>query len=250
MNDAAGSFAGGGRRRKGRRPPPKLSRADFERAALRHLERYPSSAAGLRAVLGRRAERSRAHHGEPPEAAQTIIEEVDRLKDITEEYLVYARMPAPRMEPDDLGEILEQLIDFHTFEWAQQGVEVLITPASPPEAPIHADGHQLRQALLNLLRNAVEASPDGGLVRVTMTRDVDAAALRVHIDDDGPGVDPALAERIFEPFVTSKAHGTGLGLAMTLQIVEEHGGTLTCAPRAPHGARFTLTLPDGAAVIP
>ena len=76
MNDTAGSFAGGGRRRKGRRPPPKLSRADFERAALRHLERYPSSAAGLRAVLGRRAERSRAHHGEPPEAAQTIIEEV------------------------------------------------------------------------------------------------------------------------------------------------------------------------------
>ncbi len=83
MNDAAGSFAWGERRRKGRRPPPKLSRTDFERAALRHLERYPSSAAGLRAVLGRRAERSRAHHGGPPEEVQAIIEGVvSRMADL------------------------------------------------------------------------------------------------------------------------------------------------------------------------
>jgi signal transduction histidine kinase len=171
---------------------------------------------------------------------ETIIDEVDRLRDITEEYLVYARLPSPNLEPRNLNEIIQGLIDFHVFEWSQEGVDVDVT--LPDDAPeVMVDGNQLRQALLNILRNAIEASPDGSTVTVAVSRADETA--RIEVSDRGPGIDADLLDKIFEPFFTTKSNGTGIGLAMTQQIVEEHDGRLAVEEADGGGARFVIELP-------
>lgn len=170
----------------------------------------------------------------------TIIDEVDRLRDITEEYLVYARLPSPNLEARNLNEIIQGLVDFHVFEWDQQGVDLDISLPDDP-AEVLVDGNQLRQALLNILRNAIEASPEDGLVSVLVTCDESTA--RIEVSDEGPGIDAAVLDKIFEPFFTTKSNGTGIGLAMTQQIVEEHGGRLAVESAASGGATFIIVLP-------
>ncbi|MCA9517603.1 MAG: hypothetical protein KC635_21835, partial [Myxococcales bacterium] len=118
----------------------------------------------------------------------------------------------------------------------------------PP--PIRADGDQLRQALLNIARNAIDA-----LATVTGPRSLEVAlepraegGVRITITDDGPGIDPAIRARIFDPFVTGKPHGTGLGLALTHEIVAEHGGVVRVVSpvRDERGTAFVIELPADA----
>lgn len=171
---------------------------------------------------------------------ETIIDEVDRLRDITEEYLVYARLPSPNLEARNLRDIVESLVDFHLFEWSQTGVDVeLDVPDEGVE--VMADANQLRQALLNLIKNAIEASPKESRVDVRVFTDEERAV--VEIRDQGPGIADAELETIFEPFFTTKSNGTGLGLAMTQQIIEEHHGSLQVRTREGHGATFVINLP-------
>jgi signal transduction histidine kinase len=101
---------------------------------------------------------------------------------------------------------------------------------------------QIRQVLFNLLRNAEEAMPDGGKIRITLTEQPpDRVALTV--EDEGMGLDPSVSERVFDPFVTTKQTGTGLGLAVTRQILDSHSGTIRCENRETGGARFIIELP-------
>lgn len=109
-----------------------------------------------------------------------------------------------------------------------------------------ADAEQLGQVFANLLRNAIDAMPEGGTLTVASApRD---RRVVVEVADTGPGVPAGEVERIFDPFHTTKPHGTGLGLALAREIVEEHGGTLTCRSQA-GGAAFVVSLPvtDGGA---
>ncbi len=171
---------------------------------------------------------------------ETIIDEVDRLRDITEEYLVYARLPSPNLEPSNLRDIVESLVDFHLFEWSQAGVDIDVHITDEP-IEVRADPNQLRQALLNLIKNAIEASPRGSTVTVSVA--VDAEQASVEIADEGPGIDAEQRHNIFEPFFTTKSNGTGLGLAMTQQIVEEHHGHIRVQASEGHGATFVIRLP-------
>jgi signal transduction histidine kinase len=182
---------------------------------------------------------------ESPDAAETtallgtIIDEVDRLRDITEEYLVYARLPSPDMTEQNLGDLVQSLVDFHMWEWGQLDIQVEVDlPDSPVVLPF--DANQMRQAVLNLVKNAVEASPAGSTVVVSV-RDSDAFAT-LEVTDEGEGIEPADLEHLFEPFFTTKKSGTGLGLAMTQQIVEEHRGRIEVESDA-GGTRFRLQIP-------
>ncbi|MFP4598119.1 MAG: ATP-binding protein [Persicimonas sp.] len=170
----------------------------------------------------------------------TIIDEVDRLRDITEEYLVYARLPSPSLEPTDLSDIVESLIDFHLFEWVQAGVEINWQPPSE-SVSVMADANQLRQALLNIIKNAIEASPNGTSVDVEVFEDDGWAVVSVR--DHGDGITDEEFEHIFDPFFTTKSNGTGLGLAMTQQIVEEHHGQMSVESAVGQGAAFVIKLP-------
>ena len=99
----------------------------------------------------------------------------------------------------------------------------------------------LKQALLNLLLNAIEATPRGGAVRVRVAER--PRSVRFEVEDEGPGVPADVRARIFQPFVTTKEGGTGLGLALARLVAEEHRGTLELAPGSSKGATFVLELP-------
>ncbi|MFW5967505.1 MAG: sensor histidine kinase, partial [Persicimonas sp.] len=169
-----------------------------------------------------------------------ITDEVERLRDITEEYLVYARLPSPDFEPSDLVEIVEGLVDFHTFEWSQEDIDVDLQVHADP-LPALADPDQLRQALLNLVKNAVEASEPGQTVDLELDTAGDRAVIRLR--DRGSGIDADDLDKIFDPFFTTKARGTGLGLAMTQQIVEEHRGDIEVESQPGQGTTFVIRLP-------
>ena len=109
-------------------------------------------------------------------------------------------------------------------------------------APTRGDGVALEQAIANLVLNAIEAAPRaGGQVRVTLERR--EGRLAVSVADNGPGVSPDIADRLFEPFETTKPRGMGLGLPLAREIALRHGGALAFAPVRPHGACFTFEAP-------
>jgi signal transduction histidine kinase len=107
---------------------------------------------------------------------------------------------------------------------------------------VQGDRGQMRQVFVNLVANAVEAASPAGQVRVRATRDTEGVS--VAIEDTGPGVDPAIARRLFEPLITTKHHGTGLGLALVKRIVERHGGSVSYSRSDAGGACFTVRLPS------
>jgi signal transduction histidine kinase len=109
--------------------------------------------------------------------------------------------------------------------------------------PLDVDAGQIRQVFMNLTENAVHAAGPGGEVRIDGRRD--GNVVEVAIEDSGPGVDPVTLRRLFEPLITTKAKGIGLGLALVKRIVTRHGGDVAYAPRAGGGARFVVRLPIG-----
>jgi len=119
--------------------------------------------------------------------------------------------------------------------------EVNLSVEGLDELEVDGDPIQLRQVLVNLITNAVDATSPAGQIQVGGERGQGVVLLT--IADTGPGVDPAIARRLFEPLITSKERGVGLGLALVKRIVERHGGTVSYTPRAPRGARFTIRLP-------
>ena len=203
-------------------------------AQITHEIRNPLSSISLNAEeLGERAPDAR-------ELCDAIVREVDRLTGITEEYLRFARLPKPQLQRADVNETVRDLLDFVRPELEAGGVRVT-TSLSPGLPRVLADVAQLRQLLLNLLRNAREAMPSGGSLHVATRSDEGLVSLEIH--DTGQGISPERMERIFDPFFTTKARGTGLGLAMAQEIAQEHGGQLLCESVAGEGTVFTLRLP-------
>lgn len=176
-----------------------------------------------------------------------IKAQVQALAELTEEYLRFARMPEPKLTPEAINEIVAELVEFLKPEGAERGVnlEVRLSPDLPLTL---VDRHQLRQALLNIARNAFEAMADGGCLLIETRRTGrgspgDEGLVEVSLTDTGCGIPPEHRDRIFEPFFTTKDQGTGLGLTITRQIVEQQGGTITCESVPGKGTTFTISLP-------
>ena len=221
-------------------------------AQITHEVRNPLSSIGLNTEL---LEEELEGDAEASALLAAIQGEVQRLKGITEEYLTYARLPQPDLSEVDVGQLLSSFLSFLAPELDAAGVHLSthgVAPADGGGPPrVHVDGHQLRQALLNIARNAIEAMReiDGDRRLDVSLEALDDGGVEVAVMDTGAGVEPALRSRIFEPFVTGKAGGTGLGLALTQQIVVDHGGTLRLEDRTDgaSGALFRLRLPGGQA---
>lgn len=212
-------------------------------SVITHELRNPLSSINLNAEMLMDSLHERGIDPDAPEVMpllQTIIEEVDRLRDITEEYLVYARLPSPKLNLEHLDDIVQGLVDFHIWEWNQHQIDVNLH-IEGEAITIQCDANQLRQALLNLLKNAIEASPPGATVTINVRADDQRA--HIVITDQGPGLSPEVRTRIFEPFFTTKSGGTGLGLPMTQQIIEEHRGTLTVLASSDEGTSFAISFP-------
>lgn len=174
------------------------------------------------------------------QATRTILHEVRRIGALVESFSQYARLPSPRPSWTDLSELSSELASLHRDLGAKIAVQLT------PELNVFLDRDQTAQVLTNLLKNALEATRDrpDPLVRLQLERKENLAVLEVH--DNGPGVPPDLARHLFEPHVTSKPTGSGLGLPISHRIAVEHGGDLTYSSSPHGGACFRLTLPiDG-----
>ena len=170
----------------------------------------------------------------------SIQQELERLESITEEYLRLARLPEPSLAPENPTHLLRDTAEFVRREMDASGVALQLDLASQLPA-VAMDESQLRQALLNLLRNAREAMPDGGTAKLEAMRY--DGGVRVQVHDEGAGIPEEEREHVFDLFYTTKERGTGLGLPLTQQIVVAHGGTIVCKPRHPHGTTFEVWLP-------
>lgn len=175
-----------------------------------------------------------------------ITKEVDRLTQITEDYLRFARRPKPELVPLDLAGLLRALLEFMRPTLEQAGIEHAI---DLPEGPVvvRGDPNQLRQAFMNLVRNAEEAACDQDARTPWIAVRLQVRDRRVHVvvADDGPGIplQGRALDRIFEAFYTRKARGTGLGLSIVQQILGDHGGTVRVAETGPTGTAFEVTIP-------
>jgi signal transduction histidine kinase len=210
-------------------------------AQITHEIRNPLNAIGLNAEL--LAEEIAELPSPPPDArglVAAISREVDRLNGVVEQYLGFARLPRPSFASEDANEMLGGLLDFLTPELAAAGVQVF-RELDPALLPLRGDESQLRGVFLNLIRNAREAMPGGGTLTVR-TRPFEGG-VEVEVADTGGGIPPGDLPRIFEPFYSTKERGTGLGLAFTQQVVEEHGGTIRCESELGRGTVFTLRFP-------
>lgn len=172
---------------------------------------------------------------------RTMDAEVRRIERVTADYLKFARLPKPQRERVSLNELLVNGLAFMQSLFDSAGVK-LQTEFDPYLPPIRADESQVWQAVLNVIRNAVEAMPNGGTLTLQTFRS-DAGNV-VQITDTGHGMTPEQRQKLFKPFFTTKTGGTGLGLPLTQQIITEHGGRIECESVAGKGTTFTIHLPQ------
>jgi signal transduction histidine kinase len=166
-----------------------------------------------------------------------IRTELASLSRVVEEFLDYARTRPPVREPVDLARLLGEVADLAQPLAAARNVSLAVEGAGEARA----DREQLRRAALNLVRNAVEAAPAGGLVEIAARAGDGEVAIEVA--DRGPGLSPQARESLFRPFFTTKDRGTGLGLALAKQVADAHEGTLSLEDRAGGGTVARLALP-------
>ncbi len=210
-------------------------------AHITHEIRNPLNAIGLNTeLLAEEIAAMTEPRSEAQQMVAAISREVDRLNGVTEHYLRFARVPRLALERLDLNELLGGLLDFLAPELAGAGLAIDRELAAGLPA-MHGEEGRLRGAFLNLVRNAREATPPGG--RITVRTRPSEGGIEAQIEDTGGGIPPGDLTRIFEPFYSTKERGTGLGLAFTQQVIEEHGGTVQCRSALGRGTVFTLRFP-------
>jgi two-component system NtrC family sensor kinase len=216
-------------------------------AQITHEIRNPLNAIGLNLELLEEDIQQLPNAAEGIAVLQATLDEVERLTLITEEYLRFARLPPPRLESADINPILSDTMEFLSSELLERNIEWELELA--PSLPlINVDVQQLRQALLNLLRNAMQAATsdtgrDGELFVSTHLLE---NGVEIVIRDNGPGIPQEIQEEIFDPFYSTKEEGTGLGLPLTQQIIVGHGGSIVCDSENGLGTSFVMVFPMAA----
>jgi PAS domain S-box-containing protein len=171
----------------------------------------------------------------------SIMAEVDRLTGVSEEYLQFARLPKLPLKGRSINDTLSELTRFLREEIS--GDNIVLTEDYEKDLPLVAvDERQIKQVLLNILKNSFEAMPNGGKLCVRTERGHNGT-VDVHITDTGMGINEDMYEKIFDPFCTTKDKGTGLGLSISQQIIQEHGGEIRCQSVLGKGTTFTIQLP-------
>jgi len=162
-------------------------------------------------------------------SVKTIVDQVDAMKRLVNEFRDYARLPAAELKPVDLNALVQDVMQL--YESSAGAVTLELDPHCPP---VMGDAQQLRQVIHNLLQNAMDASPHGAVVRTQLQSA--SGRVRLTVLDNGPGFAEHILKRAFEPYVTTKSKGTGLGLAVVKKIADEHGSRVDIANRVVDGA--------------
>ena len=171
-----------------------------------------------------------------------IIDQVEGLKRLVNEFSSYARMPAPNLAMNDIKQIVEESVSL--YKETQKGVEIVFhdTIEVPP---FRVDREQMKRMMINLLDNAIDAIEKEGHVEVQLFFDRDRQVVTIEVADDGQGIPPEHRARVFEPYFSTKKHGTGLGLAIAKEIIRRHGGKIEVQSSGVpgEGTTFMVWLP-------
>lgn len=171
---------------------------------------------------------------------QSIMREVDRLANLTNEYLQFSRLPRLQNEKYDVCEIIRSIVDLVENNLKASKINLDIKfPKNPVFLKIDKD--QMHRVFLNLLKNSIEALAKGGKIKIAVIEN--NSHVEIKLSDTGSGISKSELINVFEPFYTTKDIGTGLGLPISKQIVEEHGGTMDYLADEPLGANFLIKLP-------
>lgn len=170
--------------------------------------------------------------------AQAVVEECDRITSRLNQFLAFAKPCEPTLQPIDPAEVIEELALLLQPDLEMKNLQLEYRVAKPSRA-IQADREMLRQALFNLMQNAIQASPEGATVEIDVAPGQDGTC-RIEVADHGPGVAPSAVEALFTPYFTTRSDGTGLGLAIVQRIALAHGWRVEYIPRPGGGAVFRL----------
>ena len=180
-------------------------------------------------------------------STQTIVIQVAALKRMVDAFSQYARAPDPAMRELDMNSLVHEVLTL--YESLGSSIKLELADTLPP---IVGDAAQLRQVIHNLLQNAQDALgtlAENPAPRITIRSEPGDGLIRFSVTDNGSGFPEHLMKRAFEPYVTTKKKGTGLGLVIVKKIIEEHGGTVAISNVDPHGARVLITLPVPASAL-
>ncbi len=169
-----------------------------------------------------------------------IVDQVAHMEQLLREMLDYSRPLELRLKPQPLNNLVREVVSLSSLLAEEAGVE-LREDLDARLGQSVMDGARVKQVILNLVQNAVQASPRGGTVRVSTRLGREYAELRVA--DQGPGIPPEHRDKLFFPFFTTKQGGTGLGLAISHKIIEAHGGTVELVESSESGSTFRVRLP-------
>jgi signal transduction histidine kinase len=226
------------------RKTERLTAAGQLSASLAHEIRNPlASISGAAGILSR----GQASEGSRRECLEILTKESQRLNKLLTNFLIFARPRLPRLQQVEANDLLRSVTTLAQHATAERNIKLQLKLTAIPEK-ITCDPEQIRQLLLNLFLNAIQASPEGGVV--SMATSLAEGQLVIEVSDEGEGITGTVAERIFDPFFTTKTTGTGLGLAIAATIASQHAGTLTYKSNSPRGACFLLHLPLATTHIP
>jgi len=217
----------------------KLSTLGEMAAVLAHEIRNPlGSIRGTAEIL-----RDDYRPGDPKyEFIEIQIKETERLNHVVEEFLRMARPLPGKLQECSLREEMKTIITLVSGDARQRQVSLVLEDI-PATAVIRADGEKLRQAFLNIVINALQATPKDGSITISIISS--AEGYEIYFRDTGSGIESATLEKVFDPFFTTKINGTGLGLAVTKRIIEGHGGQLIVTSETGAGTTVMVSLPRG-----
>ena len=169
----------------------------------------------------------------------TIIQQVEELKNLVNEFSQFARLPSAKLATHDLNEIVNESL--FLFNEGHKGIQFHFRPGVIPTLDLDRD--QIKRVLINLLDNAVAAVRDDGEIKLATLYDRGRGVVTLEVADNGSGLAPEMRTKIFEPYFSTKENGTGLGLTIVSQIIEDHRGYIRALPNEPKGTRFSIEFP-------
>ena len=206
-------------------------------AGMAHSIRNPFTSVKMRLFsLGRSLELTDAQEDD----LDVISEEIRHIDTIVQNFLEFSRPPRLQLQVLSLSQVVDQVLQLLSHRLKSYDVDVkVVRDGDLPE--IEADAEQLKEVMVNIIINACEAMAQHGTIEIRERKE--GQEILVEFEDDGPRIPEALAEKIFQPFFTTKEEGTGLGLSIATRIVEEHRGRLTVSSTGIRGSVFTIRLP-------
>jgi two-component system, sporulation sensor kinase E len=211
-------------------------------ASVAHEIKNPLASMGIHLqLMQRELERENCIGKESAaEYLDIISEEIERLNSIVVDFLFAVRPMDTRMKSEDINAVIKELLEFTKYELEQNRIAYVFDP-SDHLPKIEIDKKYIKQALLNIIKNAIAAMPEGGVLHVSTAVSGDMAS--IDITDNGVGISEEHMNKIFEPYYTTKDFGSGLGLTVVYKVIREHGGEISLDSQEGKGTTFTITLP-------